>query len=407
MTHPINVFSEIGKLKTVLLHRPGEELENLMPDYLERLLFDDIPYLKQAQKEHDYFAEILRSKGVEVLYLENLAAESLLNEKIREKFVDQYLEEADIKSEIAKEKTKELLLKIPNKQELINKTMTGVAKEELLDFECLTLTDMVGSNYPFVIDPMPNLYFQRDPFAAIGHAISINRMHAETRNRETIYAQYIFDYHPRFSKESIPRVYNRNEKTAIEGGDQLILSKEVLAIGISERTKASSIEKIAQNIFEKSMGFKTILAFDIGEFRKFMHLDTVFTMLDYDKFAIHPEIEDNLTIYALSKNEEGLDIKKETAPLEDVLCRYLNLSEIHLIRCGGGNLMAAAREQWNDGANTLTIAPGEVIVYDRNPITNKLLEEAGITLNYLPGSELVRGRGGPRCMSMPLYRDDV
>lgn len=407
MSYPINVFSEIGKLKTVLLHRPGKELENLMPDYLERLLFDDIPYLEQAQKEHDQFAELLKSKGVEVLYLEELAAESLINDKIKFQFIDQYLEESNIKSKSAKEKAKEVLLALPTNRELIDKTMAGMQKVELPKYELTSLTDMVESSYPFVIDPMPNLYFTRDPFATIGHGVSINHMYAETRNRETIYAQYIFNYHPRFAEKDIPKVYNRDETTRIEGGDELVLSKDVLAIGISQRTDAASIEKMAKNIFEANMGFKHILAFNIGEYRKFMHLDTVFTMVDYDKFSIHPEIEGNLIVYSISEGKDGLDIIREEDTLENILCKYLNLDEVHLIRCGGGNITAAAREQWNDGSNTLTISPGEVIVYDRNTITNKLLEEAGVKLNYLPGSELVRGRGGPRCMSMPLIREDI
>lgn len=213
MNRPINVFSEIGKLKTVLVHRPGKELENLMPDYLERLLFDDIPYLEQAQKEHDQFAELLKSKDIEVLYLEDLAAEALINEEVKNQFIDQYLEEANIKSKSAKAKAKEVLLSLPTNRELIDKTMAGMQKVELPKYKLTSLTDMVESNYPFIIDPMPNLYFTRDPFATIGHGVSINHMYAETRNRETIYAQYIFEYHPRFAGKDIPKVYNRDEST--------------------------------------------------------------------------------------------------------------------------------------------------------------------------------------------------
>ena len=266
---------------------------------------------------------------------------------------------------------------------------------------------MVESDYPFVIDPMPNLYFTRDPFATMGHGVSLNHMYSVTRQRETIFGEYVFKFHPRFS-ENVPHVYNRYEDTRIEGGDELVLSKDVLAIGISERTDAASIEKLAKNIFKEGLGFKTVLAFDIGEYRKFMHLDTVFTMIDYDKFTIHPEIEGDLVVYALTEGENGkVEIEKEQDTLEHILCKHLGLEHVALIRCGAGSLVAAAREQWNDGSNTLTIAPGEVVVYDRNPITNKALVEAGVKLNYIPGSELVRGRGGPRCMSMPLYREDI
>ncbi|MGY3777279.1 arginine deiminase [Isobaculum melis] len=407
MTQPIHVFSEIGRLKTVMLHRPGKELENLVPDYLERLLFDDIPFLEQAQKEHDNFANILRENDVEVVYLEDLAAEALTSNELREQFVDEYLNEASIKGSKRKAQLRELLLSIKDNKELIEKTMAGVQKAELPELKSKNLSDMVESDYPFAIDPMPNLYFTRDPFATMGNGVSLNHMYSVTRNRETIYGKYIFSYHPRFKDADIPMVYDRTESTRIEGGDELVLSKDIVAVGISQRTDAASIEKLAKNIFDKKLGFKKVLAFGIANNRKFMHLDTVFTMVDYDKFSIHPEIEGGLTVYSITEGENGLDIVAETDTLEHILAKNLGVEQVTLIRCGGGNLTAAAREQWNDGSNTLTIAPGEVVVYDRNTITNKKLEEAGVKLHVMPGSELVRGRGGPRCMSMPLVREDL
>ncbi|ALS38323.1 arginine deiminase [Enterococcus rotai] len=407
MNNPINVFSEIGKLNTVMLHRPGKELENLMPDYLESLLFDDIPFLEQAQKEHDFFAETLRMNQVEVLYLEDLAAESLTDKEVKERFITEYLNEADIKEERTKQYLQEFLASITDGRELIDKTMAGIQKSELTALKQNSLSDLADTHYPFIIDPMPNLYFTRDPFATIGHGVSLNRMYSVTRRRETLYGKYIFGHHPMFKDAQVPMVYLRDENTRIEGGDELILSKKLIAVGISQRTDVVSIEKLARNIFEQELGFERVLAFDIGEERKFMHLDTVFTMVDHDKFTIHPEIEGNLTIYSISQGKDGLVISEETDTLEHILCKYLELDHVTLIRCGGGNLAAAAREQWNDGSNTLAIAPGEVVVYDRNTITNQKLEEAGVKLNYIPGSELVRGRGGPRCMSMPFDRTDI
>lgn len=404
---PIHVYSEIGKLKTVLLHRPGQELENLVPDYLERLLFDDIPFLEQAQKEHDAFAQVLRNCGVEVLYLEQLAAESLTSQEIKEAFVDEYISEANIRGKQTKKGIRKLLLDIDDNQELINKTMAGIQKVELPEITDKGLADLVESDYPFAIDPMPNLYFTRDPFATIGNSVSLNRMYADTRNRETLYAKYIFKYHPRFKDANIPFVYNREETTRIEGGDELVLSKDVLAVGISQRTDAESIEKLMTNIFAANLGFKKILAFEISNNRKFMHLDTVFTMVDYDKFTIHPEIEGGLRVFSVVPEGDGVRITEEKDTLEHILAKNLGLEKVSLIRCGGSNIVAAAREQWNDGSNTLTIAPGEVIVYDRNVVTNKKLEEAGLKLHKIQGSELVRGRGGPRCMSMPIIREDI
>ena len=397
MNKPIHVFSEIGPLKQVLLHRPGQELENLMPDYLEQLLFDDIPFLDQARMEHDLFADILRSKGVDVLYLEDLAAESLTSDSIRQEFLQEYLDEAVITDADTRKEITRYFSAIKDNRVFIDHTMAGLKRNQL--------SGRVDETSPFYIDPMPNLYFTRDPFSTIGSSIALNKMYAETRRRETLYAKYIFNHHPMFMKHPVNLLYDREDSTRLEGGDVLVLSSKVLAVGISQRTDMESIKKLAARIFEAEPSFEQVLAFNIGEERKFMHLDTVFTMVDRDKFTIHPEIEGDLVVYSLIKANQKVTISEEKDTLENILCRYLDLPAVELIRCGGNDITAAAREQWNDGANTLAIAPGEVIVYDRNTITNKKLKEAGVKINTIPGSELVRGRGGPRCMSMPFVRE--
>ncbi|WP_066500576.1 arginine deiminase [Abyssisolibacter fermentans] len=405
----LNVYSEIGKLKTVLLHRPGKEIENLTPNLMERLLFDDIPYLKVARQEHDAFADILRSNGVEVLYLEKLAAEAIENHKIRDEFVMNFIEEGNVRGNGLKKQLLDHLSQF-NNQELIDTLMAGVRTTDIKNYATVSLTDITTSDYPFVLDPMPNLYFTRDPFATIGSGITLNHMRTETRNRETIFAKYIFEYHPRFQNCKVPIWYNRNQELSIEGGDELILNDKVLAIGISQRTDAGAIERFASTIFASNEGFETILAFDIPKKRAFMHLDTVFTMVDYDKFTIHPEIEGPLTVFSITKDsasENGLKIVKEETVLEEILKTHLGLDSVTLIRCAGGDPIDAAREQWNDGSNTLAIAPGEVIVYSRNHVTNNLLQEHGIKIHVMPSSELSRGRGGPRCMSMPLFRENL
>ncbi|MFA6939780.1 MAG: arginine deiminase [Clostridiaceae bacterium] len=404
----LNVTSEIGQLKSVLLHRPGQEIENLTPALLERLLFDDIPYLKIAREEHDYFAQELRNSGVEVLYLEELAAEAISDSKVKYKFLSQFVDESRVESEALKEALINYLTGFSNK-EMIDKMMAGIRKEELKNFERNSLYDQVNSFYPFITDPMPNLYFTRDPFATIGHGITLNHMRTETRNRETLFAKYIFENHPRYKGSDLPLWFDRNETTAIEGGDELILTKDVVAIGISQRTDSASIEKVCKRLFNSDAGFKTVLAFHIPPSRAFMHLDTVFTMVDYDKFTIHPEIEGPLTVYTITKGENsrnGLNVVKQKDTLENILGTYLE-KKVTLIRCGGGDPIHAAREQWNDGSNTLAIAPGEVVVYSRNHVTNKILESYGLKLHVIPSSELSRGRGGPRCMSMPLFREDL
>jgi len=405
----LQVNSEIGRLKKVLLHRPGFEIENLTPDLMERLLFDDIPYLKIAREEHDAFAKIFRDNGVEVFYLEDLIAETLENEDVKIKFIDEFLRETSIESDAKKETMKSYFLAFDKLRDMVDKMMAGVRKEEVAFEANNTLADMCESDYPFIIDPMPNLYFTRDPFATIGTGISLNHMATVTRNRETIFAKYIFEYHPMFEGNEVQKWYDRDYDYSIEGGDELVLSDKVIAIGVSERTQAAAIDTIAKRIFSDGQTFDTILAFDIPKTRAFMHLDTVFTMVDYDKFTIHPAIEGPLTVFAIHKDGDNGEytIEKETMVLEEVLAKHLGLEKVELIRCGGGPGIDAGREQWNDGSNTLAIAPGEVIVYSRNHVTNKLLEEKGVKLHIMPSSELSRGRGGPRCMSMPLEREPI
>ena len=407
----LNVTSEIGRLKTVLLHRPGEEIENLTPALLDRLLFDDIPYLKVAREEHDAFAKTLRDNGVEVLYLEVLAAETMdTDNNLKDKFISEFIDEAGVQSEGLKEALIKYFNSFSTNKEMIDKMMAGVRKEELKDYHRESLYDQVNNVYPFVCDPMPNLYFTRDPFATIGHGITLNHMRTDTRNRETIFAKYIFRHHPRFKGKDIPFWFNRDENTSLEGGDELILSKEILAVGISQRTDSASVEKLAKKLlYYKDTTFKTILAFKIPVSRAFMHLDTVFTQVDYDKFTVHPGIVGPLEVYAITKDPENdghLIAVEECDTLENILKKYLK-RDIELIKCGGGDEIIAAREQWNDGSNTLAIAPGEVVVYSRNYVTNEILEKKGIKLHVIPSSELSRGRGGPRCMSMPLIREDL
>lgn len=402
---PIQVFSEIGPLETVMLHRPGRELENLMPDFLDRLLFDDIPYLADAQAEHDHFAAVLREQGVEVLYLEELVAEALDHAEAREEFVDDWLVEARlIPGSGTYRAVREDLLARKDTLDLVLKSMEGYTKHELKVRDRGSLVDRMDSAYPFLVDPMPNLYFARDPFATMGHGVSLNHMYSDTRNRETLYGKYIFTYHPIYGQGQVELYYDRKETSRIEGGDELVLSASTLAVGLSQRTGARAVEKLAKRLF-KETAYDCILAFQIANNRKFMHLDTVFTMVDVDKFTIHPEITGDLQVFALRPGKAGsLAVKEMTAPLQDVLAQALDLAEVELIPCAGGDPVAAAREQWNDGSNTLAIAPGEVVVYDRNIKTNALLKKAGLKVHEIPGAELVRGRGGPRCMSMPFCR---
>lgn len=410
----INVKSEIKPLKEVLLHRPGNELLNLTPSNLKKLLFDDIPFLEMARREHDEFADKLRENGVKVVYLEDLMTETLdLNPDIKERFIWHFIKEAGIETPKYKDLVYDFLNKISSNKELVLKTMEGIKISEL-DYKKRilnkSLVDLVTEESTFIADPMPNLYFTRDTFVSVGDGVILSKMNTKTRNRETIYAEYIFNYHPNF-RGKINKYYERYGDFHIEGGDILNLNEHILAIGISQRTEPAAIDKLAKNIFRsKGHLIDTILAIKIPESRAFMHLDAVLTQVDVDKFTYHPGIEDSLEVYEIIEvdnpdSDEDLNVKEVYGTLKEILSNYLG-TEVTLIPCAGGEKIASEREQWNDGSNTLCIAPGVVVVYNRNVETNKILRNYGLKVIEINSAELSRGRGGPRCMSMPLKRKE-
>ena len=405
----ICVRSEINPLKKVLLHRPGRELLNLTPDTLGELLFDDIPFLRVAQEEHDAFAQILRDNGTEVVYLEDLMTDVLsLNPKLVEPFLRQWLYEGNIKTRRWQDKCLEYLTSHFKGKALVEKTMEGITLKEMGDAaRAYSLQDLVAPPDDLVVHPMPNLYFTRDPFASVGTGVFLHKMYSVTRCRETIYADYIFKYHPDF-EGLVTRYYDRDLHANIEGGDVLNLTEDTLAIGISQRTSPDAIEAAARNLFtDPEARIRTVLAFDIPKSRAFMHLDTVFTQIDVNKYTVHPAILGPLTVYEITPGQDDpadLHIKRVDSDLKHILEQYTHVDDVQLIFCGGDDLIAAAREQWNDGSNTLCIAPGKIVVYQRNDVSNTILRDNGLTVLEMPSAELSRGRGGPRCMSMPLIR---
>ena len=409
MKNIITNFSEIMPLKKVLMHRPGDEFLNLTPNTLERLLFDDIPYLKIAQQEHDAYANALRAEGIEVVYLTDLAAEAIEagGRTVRKKFLEQFIAEAGVTSPKIAKHCFDFLNGIKDTREMIKKCIAGIDISEMKKLGKVSGFYATRDTGKMIIDPIPNIYFQRDPMATVGHGATLHRMWSVTRTRESIFMEYVYKYHPFY--DDVKLYYERTEPYCIEGGDIQVLSSEVVAIGISQRTEPDAIADFAKKLFkDKSNEFKYVLAIDIPDERSFMHLDTVMTQVDVDKFAVQDAIMDISTIYEISQGHGGeLEIVEIHQHLQKVLEKYLHLNRVELIKCGNGRRIDAEREQWSDGVNLLCIRPGVVMAYDRNYVTNEALRKHGIKVIELPSSELSRGRGGSHCMSMALVREEV
>ena len=406
MYNGIHNFSEIGTLKKVILHRPGAELEALTPDTLGKLLFEDIPFLNVAQREHDAFADLLRANGVEVLYIVDEAAKAVSDPRVKDEFINEFLRLSRINSKGMRAALMVYLMGMEPKK-MIEKVIGGIKRSEIKTSKATSLMDLVEGEDPFVSDPMPNLYMPRDPAACVGNGIAVCHMHTDARRREALIMRYIYKYCSDFAGEDDKIWYDLRDPFSIEGGDIAVLTKDVVALGLSPRTTIPAAETLARRLLHDA-GFKTVLAFNIPKLQPFSHLDTVFTMVDYDKFTIHPEVEGPLEVYAITMDGKGeLKFEAMKDDLDKVMAKALGLPAVKLIRCGGNNILVSQREQWNDGSNTLTIAPGKVVTCDRNYVTNELLEKNGLEVLTVSLSELSRGKGGPRCMSCPVVREDI
>ncbi len=404
-----NIKSEVGKLEAVLLHRPGKELEKLTPQYLEELLFDDIPWLGKMQEEHDLFANVLSDRGCQVYYYDKLLEDILKKPQVKKELISDMAKFTGI----LKLKEKDAILEYLNSKdskELAEIFIAGLHKNEI-NYQTgnRSLSYYITDDYPYYINPIPNLYFTRDPGAVIGSGISINSMKTLARNRETMLLSYINRYHDDIKGASASLWYDYTNSDSIEGGDILVLSEKAIIVGCSARTSPDAIEKLAENLFNGKSTVKEVLVIQIPLKRAYMHLDTVFTMLDRNKFTIFPGIENELKVFKITPALQGIGTLKITPKdsLIVALNEALGRDDVIILQSGGGDKITAAREQWNDSTNTLAIAPGTVVTYRRNQASNETLRNNGIEVIEIEGSELVRGRGGPRCMSMPLRRASI
>ncbi|MGL4616694.1 MAG: arginine deiminase family protein [Mycoplasmoidaceae bacterium] len=396
----INVYSEIGKLRKVLVHTPGKEIENVSPNRLDELLLSALIEPTSAKEEHKSFINILENNDVEVIQLVDLLVETFnaCNKKQQEEFIKKWINESkpEIKNEKIKLKVIKYLKSLKSVNELILKMMHGIFYSEIKE----------KSKIDFVIDPMPNLYFTRDPFASIGNGVSINKMKYDTRRRETIFSDFIFSNHP--SYKDTPKYYNRNASGTIEGGDIFIYNSETLVIGHSERTSKKAIIQIAKNINKnKECKFKTIYIVNVPKAKNLMHLDTWLTMVDYDKFIYSPNMNSSIKFYKINikKPDEIIHLK---ITLEAFLKKVTNRKPI-LIPVAGKNAkqLDIDVETHFDATNYLVIKPGLVVGYSRNQKTEEALKKVGVKVSSFEGNQLSLGMGSARCMSMPLKRDDI
>jgi len=399
----MQVWSDVGRLKKVLLHRPGQELENLTPRYLEDLLFDEIPWLAQAQKEHDNFAAVLKDNGAEVYYVTDLLAEIVKDPQVKSELIKRHLKASPlIEAEVLNTIYNYLSEQEP--QELVATLNAGFHKKEIQHLKKhRTLSDLTLDSYPFYLAPLPNMYFTRDHGAMIGPKLQVSSMFNPARRLETIFLRFIHKYHPLF--RNVELAFHEEIPYGIEGGDVLVLNEDTVVIGLSERTTEEAIEWIAHKYLVEKELIKHIIVIQIPSRRAYMHLDTVFTMVDSDKFLMYPGIKDVVTTYWLEKGSDDRVSASSGYNLQGALRKALNEKQIEIIYSGANDEITAAREQWGDSTNSLAVKPGTVVCYDRNEATNETLRRHGVDVIEIDSSELVRGRGGPRCMSMPLDRE--
>ena len=401
MPSAYSVTSEVGRLRTVLLHRPGNELKRLTPRNSADLLFNGIPWLGRAQEEHDVFAQALRDHGVEVLYLRDLLVETLDLPDAREGAV------VDIEREWRLGPALQSILGAYLRQldsgALADTLIAGLAHEELPVGDGVVYGLMAPSD--FVIPPLPNLLFTRDSSVWVGNSVAATRPSLRARQREASLTGLIYRCHPRFA--GVPLLYegDRADQAWFEGGDVLALVDGVLAVGVGQRTTPAGVETFAQRAFAAGVA-TTVLAVPIAQDRATMHLDTICTMVDVDAVVMYPAVADTLTALPITPGR-GTELRVgQPEPFLVAAAKAMGIDTLRVIDTGL-DPVTAEREQWDDGNNTLAIAPRLAVAYERNVETNARLEAAGIEVVRIPASELDSGRGGPRCMSCPIVRDPL
>ena len=402
------VGSEVGKLRKVLLHRPELSLKHLTPSNCASLLFDDVLRIEQAGKEHDAFQKVLTDNGVEVFLLTKLLAETLSYDNAKKWLLDHQINSYRFGESLAGE-VRSYLMTLDNLT--LAKHLTGGLTVAEMDRSCSSMTLAMMGPTDFVIEPIPNHLFTRDTSCWIYGGVSMNPMAKTARKRETVHMRAIYKFHPMFKNaEFLTYLGNEDisyDNATIEGGDVLVLGRGNVLVGMSERTTPQGVEQLTRSLLKTGQAQK-VIALQLPKARSCMHLDTVFTHMDIDCFTYYPDImraDTDCWELTLGKDESLVTTRVQDG-FTKAIARALDVPELRLVPTGG-DIFEAEREQWNDANNVLTIRPGVVVTYERNVNTIRNMEEAGITVLTIPGEELGRGRGGARCMSCPLLRDDI
>lgn len=402
---PLGADSEVGVLRTVMLHRPGDELRRLTPRNNDQLLFDGLPWVDRAQDEHDAFADLLRGRGVTVLLLGELLTEAMtVSGAARMQGISAAVDARRLGRSLAEDLAQHLR-GVPA-AELAQILMAGMTFDELLEAEAgeplpigASLVRRMHHGGDFVIDPLPNLLFTRDSSFWIDDRVAITSLALPARVRETSLTDLIYAFHPMF--RGVRRAYE-SRTAPVEGGDVLLLAPGVVAVGVGERTTPAGAEALARSLFEDGLAH-SVSVVPIAQERASMHLDTVCTMVDTDAVVMYPAIQDTLSAFTIRREDTGVSIRGAD-PFLEAAAAAMGIGKLRLIDTGLDHV-TAEREQWDDGNNTLAIAPGVVVAYERNVETNARLEASGIEVLRISGSELGSGRGGPRCMSCPVSRE--